>query len=178
MMNEIFKDMIDHWIVIYLDDILIYSRGEEDHIALTKKVLEHLQEHQLALSLEKCESHMSMVNFLGYIISKDGIEMDQEKIRTVLVWKEPTTVKEVQPLLIFANFYCQFTQGYSKLTRVLNDLTKKSEKFDFQAECQEAFEMLKKRITSAPILRHFDPEMQWVIECDASDFAYGAILLQ
>ena len=77
MMNEIFKDMIDHGVVIYLDDILIYSRSEEDHLALTKRVLKCLQEHQLALSPEKCEWHMSKVNFLGYIISENGIEMDQ-----------------------------------------------------------------------------------------------------
>ena len=97
MMNEIFKDMIDHGVEIYLDDILIYSRSEEDHIPLTKKVLERLEleEHQLALSPEKCKWYMSKVNFLGYIISEDGMEMDQEKIRTVLEWKEPTTVKEV-----------------------------------------------------------------------------------
>ena len=159
MMNEIFKDLIDHGVVIYLDEILIYSRSEEDHIALTKKVLEYLQEHQLALSLEKCEWHMSKVNFLGYIISENGIEMDQEKIRTVLEWKEPTTVKEVQSFLGFANFYRRFIQGYSKLTRSLTNLTKKSEKFDWQAECQEAFDMLQKPFTSALILRHFDPEL-------------------
>ena len=76
MMNEIFKDMIDHGVVIYLDDILIYGRSEEDHIALTKKVLECLQEYQLALSVEKCKWHMSKVNPLGYIISQNGIEMD------------------------------------------------------------------------------------------------------
>ena len=114
--------------------------------------------------------------FRSYIISEKGIEMDQEKIRTVLEWKEPTTVKEVQSFLGFANFYRRFIQGYSKLTRSLTDLTKKSEKFDWQAECQEAFDMLKKHFRSAPILRHFDPELQCVIECDTSNFVIGAIL--
>ena len=84
MMNEIFKDMIEYGVVIYLHDLLIFSRSEEDHITLTKNVLERLQEHQLALSPEKCECHMSIVNFLGYIISENGIEMDQQKIWTVL----------------------------------------------------------------------------------------------
>ena len=86
---------------------------------------------------------MSRVNYLGHIISENGIEMDQEKIRMGLEWKEPTTVKEVQSFLGFANFYRCFIQGYYKLTRSLTDLTKKSEKFDWQAECQEAFHMLK-----------------------------------
>ena len=130
MMNEIFKDNIDHRIVIYLDVIHIYSRSEENHIALIKKVLECLQENQLTLSPVKCEWHMLKVNFLGYIISENGIEMDQEKIRTVLQWKEPTTIKEVQSILGFANFYPCFILGYSKLTRSLTDLIKKSEKFN------------------------------------------------
>ena len=91
-----------------LDDILIYSRSEEDHIALTKKVLERLQEHQLALSPEKYEWHMSKVNLLGYIISENVIKTDQEKNRTVLEWKEPTTVKEVQSFLGFAKFLLSF----------------------------------------------------------------------
>ena len=170
--------MIDHGVVILLDNILIYSRSEEDHIALTKTVLESLQEHQLALSQEKCEWHMSKLNFLGYIITEDGIEMDQEKIRTGLEWKEPATVKQVQFFLGIANFYHRFIQGYSKLTRSLTDLMKKSEKFDWQAECQKVFDMLKKRFTSASLLRPFDPKLQGVIKCDASDFAIGAILSQ
>ena len=135
MMNEIFKNMIDHRVVIYLDNILIYSKSEEDHFALTKKVLERLQEQQLALSLEKCEWYIFKVNFFGYIISENGIEIDQEKIRTVLESKETATVKEVQSFLGFANFYCCYIPGYSKLTRSLTDLTKKSEKLECQAEC-------------------------------------------
>ena len=89
--------MNKHGVVISLDDILIYSRTEleEDHIALTKKVLEHLPEHQLALMPENYEWHMSKVNFLGYIISENGVEMEQKKITTVLEWREPTTVYEV-----------------------------------------------------------------------------------
>ena len=189
MMNEIFKDLIDYGVVIYLDDILIYSRNEDKHIARTKKVLERLQEHQLALSPEKCEWHKSKVNFLGYVILEEGIEMDQEKIKTVLQWEEPTTVKEVQSFLGFANFDSRFIQSYSKMTKPLTDLKKKSEKFDltnlkksanfdWSAECQRAFDELKKHFTSAPILRHFDPDLPCIVECDASDFVIGAILSQ
>ena len=178
MMNEIFKDMIDMGVVIYLDDILIYSENEQDHVALVKRVLDRLQEHQLAIAPEKCEWHRSRVNFLGYIISAKGVEMDQEKIQTVLEWEAPGTVKEVQSFLGFANFYRRFIEGYSKLTRPLTDLTKKSEKFVWSNECETAFSELKKRFTSAPILRHFDPQLPCTVECDASDFAIGAILSQ
>ena len=119
MMNEIFKDLIDHGVVIYLDDILIYSRSKEDHIALTKKVLELLQEHQLALSPEKCEWHMSKVNFLGYIISENSIEMDQEKIKTVLEWKEPTTVIG-SPVL---SWVCEFLSSFYTEILQIDEIT-------------------------------------------------------
>ena len=118
---------------------------------------------------------MSKVNFLVYIISENGIKMDQDKIRTVLEWQEPTTVNEVQSFLGFANFYRRFIHGYYQLTRFLTDLTKKSEKFDWLTECQEALDMRMKCFTSVPILRHFDPELQYNIEYDAYDFAIGAI---
>ena len=105
MMNEIFKDITRLGVVIYLDDILIFSENEADHIALVKRVLSRLQEHKLALAPEKCEWHKSKVNFLGYIISADGMEMDQEKIMTVLEWDAPETVKDIQSFQGFANFY-------------------------------------------------------------------------
>ena len=113
MMNEIFRDMINLGVVIYLDDILIYSENEQDHVALVKRVLEHLQEHQLAIAPEKCEWYRSGVNFLGYIISPEEVEMDQEKIRTVVEWEAPDSVKGVQLFLEFANFYRRFIEGYS-----------------------------------------------------------------
>ena len=104
--------------------------------------------------------------------------MDQEKIRTVVEWEAPDSVKGVQSFLGFANFYRRFIVGYSKLTRPLTDHTKKSEKLFWSDECGRAFEDLKQRFTSAPILRHYDPEQPCIIQCDASDFAIGAVLSQ
>ena len=178
MMNEIFRDMIDLGVVIYLDDILIYIENEQDHVALVKRVLEPLQEHQLAIAPDKCEWHRSRVNFLGYIISPEGVEMDQEKIRTVVEWEAPDSVNGVQSFLGFENFYRRFIEGYSKLTRPLTDITKKSLKFSWSDEYGRASEELKQRFTSAPILRHYDPELPCIIECDASDFPIGAVLSQ
>ena len=143
MMNEIFRDMIDLGVVIYLEDILIYSENEQDHIALVKRVLEHLQEQQLAIAPDKCEWHRSRVNFLGYIISPEGVEMDQVKIRTVVEWEAQDLVTGVQSFLGFANFEQQFIEGYSKLNRPLTDLIKKSEKFFWSDECGRACEELK-----------------------------------
>ena len=95
MMNEIFRDMIYLGVVIYLDDILIYSENEQDHVALVKRLLERLQEHQLAIAPDKCEWHRSRVNFLDYILSPEGVEMNQEKIRTVVEWEAPDLVEGV-----------------------------------------------------------------------------------
>ena len=151
MMNEIFKDMSDSGVVIYLDDILIYSEYEVDHIALVKRELTRLQEHKPSIAPEKCKWHKSKVNYLGYIISAEGVEMDQEEIKTLLEWNAPETVKDIQSFLGFANFYRRFIEGYYKLTRPLTDLAKKSEKFFWSAECDKAFQELKSRFTSAPI---------------------------
>ena len=178
MMNEIFRDMIDLGVVIYLDDILIYSENKQDNVLLVKQVLERLHENQLAIAPNKCEWHRSRVNFLRYIISPEGMEMEQEKIRTVVEWEAPDSVKGVQSFLGFANFYRRFIEGYSKLTRPLTDLTKRSEKFFWLDECGCTFEELKQLFTSAPILRHYDPELPCIIECDAPDFAMSAVLLQ
>ena len=176
MMNEIFRDMIDLGVVIYLDDIFIYSENEQDHVVLVKRVLEHRQEHQLAIAPDKCKWHRSRVNFLGYIIYPKGVEIDQEKIRTIVELEAPDSVKGVQSFLGFANFYRRFIEGYSKFTHLLTNLTKKSEKFFWSDECGCAFKELKQRFTSAPILRHYNPELPCIIECDASDFAIGAVL--
>ena len=178
MMNEIFRDMIDLGVIIYLDDIVIYSEKEQDHVALVKRVLERLQEHQLAIVPDKCEWHRSRDNFLSYIISPEGVEMDQERRRTIVEWEAPDLVKGVQSFLGFANFYWRFTEGHSKLTRPLTDLTKKSEKFLWLHKCGRAVEELKQCFTSAPILRHYDLELPCMIECDASDFAMGTVLSQ
>ena len=178
MMNDIFKDLIDLGVVIYLDDIPIYRESEQEHIALVKLVLSRLEQHHLAISLDKCEWHRSRVNFLGFIISADGVEMDQEKIKTVLEWETPESVKEIQSFLEFSNFYRRFIEGYSKLTRPLTDLMKKSQKITWSTDCEHAFDELKTRFTKAPILKHFDPALPCIVECDASDFAIGAILSQ
>ena len=132
----------------------------------------------LVITPEKCEWHKSRVNFLGYIISAIGVEMDQEKIKTVLEWDAPETVKDIQLFLGFANFYWRFIEGYSKLTCPLTDLTKRSEKFFRSVECDKAFQELKSRFTSAPILKHLDPHLPCIIECAASEFVIGAILSQ
>ena len=127
---------------------------------------------------EKCVWRAQEVEFLGYVIGKKGIEMAKNKEEAVLDWKTPKSLTEVQSFLGFANFYRRFIQDYPKIARPLTELTKKSDKWAWNKEAETAFQQLKNRFTSAPILAHFDAQKPVIIETDASDFAIGAVLSQ
>jgi hypothetical protein len=121
MMNHIFRDMLDQGVIAYIDDVLIYAETEEKHDELVKEVLKRLEENGLVISLEKCVWAKNKVEFLGYIISEDGIEMAKDKVETVLVWETPKSLKETQAFLGFANFYRQFIKDFSKICRPLTE---------------------------------------------------------
>jgi len=164
---------------VYLDDILIYSKTHAEHVAMLKKVLTRLMEHQLAVSIKKSEFHVKAVEFLGYIVVTDGVTMGTRKVDSIRKWKAPMSVKEVQIFLGFANCYRRFIENFSKICKPITETLKgDKQKFNRSREQNIAFEKLKQRFTTAPILAHFYPERETVIETDASDFALGAILSQ
>ena len=177
-MNDIFADMVDVFVVIYLDDILIYSDNLDEHRTHVRKVLQRLRDHNLHAHPKKSEFHCDSIEYLGFIVSPSGISMDPAKTEVILSWPAPTTVKEVQSFLGFANFYRRFIYNYSKITRPLNNLTRKDTKFVWNANCQTAFDNLKTAFTSAPILAHYDPENPIVVETDSSDYAIAAVMSQ
>jgi len=180
MMNHVLSDILDVGVLAYMDDILGYGKTEEKHDRLVKEVLGRLQENGLAVSPEKCVWKVQEVEFLGYIIGRDGIKMSEGKVRAMLSWETPKSLTEVQSFLGFANFYRQFIHDYSRVARPLTELTKKEagHEWKWNPEAEKAFQELKKRFTTAPILAHFDATRPVIIESDASDFAIGAILLQ
>lgn len=178
LMNDIFKDMLDISVIVYLDDILIFSNSDAEHQQHVREVLRRLREHQLFAKPEKCEFHTKRVEFLGFVVTPEGVEMDPAKVAAVVNWPTPTNLKELQSFLGFINFYRRFIGQFSHTARPLHDLTKKAVEFAWDGRCQEAFEHLKQKITSAPILRHFHPEHETLVETDASDYALGAILSQ
>jgi len=180
MMNHVLSDILDIGVLAYMDDILVYAKTEEEHDRLVKTVLGRLQNNGLAISPEKCIWKAEKVEFLGYVTGRNGISMSQDKVEAVLSWERPTSLKEVQSFLGFANFYRRFIQSYSQVARPLTELTKKKEdrQWSWNPEAEKAFEDLKKRFTTAPILNHFDPSKPVIIETDASDFAIGAVLSQ
>jgi len=128
MMHHIFSDMIDLGLLVYMDDFLIYTKTEEEHDQKVNEVLRRLQENRLAVSPDKCVWKTQEVEFLGYIISHEGIKMARAKVEAVLDWKTPASLMEVQSFLGFANFYQRFIQDYSLVARPLMELTKGTRK--------------------------------------------------
>jgi len=181
MIHEILRDLIDQGVVIYIDDILIYSKTLQEHQRLVKEVLSRLRKWNLAAAWDKCEFHKSEIEFLGYIISKDAVSMSEEKVKSVREWARPQSQKDVQSFMGFANFYRRFIKDFSKIVKPLTDTTAdkfKGKNWQWNDACERAFEQLKESFTSAPILRHFNPNLPTVVETDASDFAIGGVLSQ
>src|SRR5882672_466506 len=176
--NDIFSDILDTYVVAYLDDILIFSNNLDDHIKHVREVLSRLRDNSLFGKLEKCNFHKSSTTFLGYIISSNGIKMDPEKVEATLTWPTPKCVKDIQSFIGFANFYRRFIKDFAKVVAPLTRLTKKDTAWLWNTTTQNAFDTLKTAFTSAPILKYFNPELPIIVETDASDFAIGAVLSQ
>jgi transposase InsO family protein len=176
--NDVFHDLLDVCVVVYLDDILVYSKSPDQHQGHVCQVLQRLREHKLFAKLEKCEFAVPQVEFLGFIVSAKGIEMANSKVDAILEWQPPSNVKSVQRFLGFANFYRRFIHSYSSIVRPLTQLTRKNAPFEWSAEAQIAFDHLKLAFTHGPILAHADFAAPFVVETDASDFALGAVLSQ
>ena len=174
--NSIFADMLDICVIVYLDDILIYSLDLASHKQHVLEVLRRLRKHKLYAKPEKCEFHSDSVEYLGYLLSPTGLTMSSEKIQSIIDWPEPRKVKDIQSFLGFANFYRRFIFNYSDIVVPLTRLTRKDAPWDFSDNCRLAFEALKTAFTTAPILTHWMPDVPIVVETDASDYAIAGIL--
>ena len=155
LMNDVFSEFLDHFVVVYLDNILVFSKNEKDHENHVQLVLKKLHSARLYAKLKKCIFHQPKVEFFGYIISRESLSMDSKKIEAVISWKRPSIVRDVQCFLGFANFYQIFIQNYLKITAPLTELTCK-DKLEWSVEADQAFEALKMAFTTAPILIHPD----------------------
>ena len=182
--NQALIGLVDTICVIYLDDILIYSKTVEEHHHAVRQVLDRLRQFKLYCNLKKCEFDTDRVDFLGFQVSTEGVGMEPSRVRSIKEWPEPKTFRELQVFLGFANFYRRFILQYSKVVAPLTNMLKgmqegkKTGPFAFEQPQREAFETLKKAFTSAGVLVHFDPQKPIMIETDASGFAIGAVLSQ
>jgi len=154
LMNKIFADILDVFVVVYLDDILIYSDNLTEHKQHVKEVLWHLRKHGLFTSPAKCSFHQTQVEFLGFVLGPDGLQMDNSKVQVIHDWPRPRQLKDVQAFLGFANFYRRFIKNYSQIVLPLTYLTQKDITWNWSADCKNAFESLKSAFTTAPVLAH------------------------
>ena len=181
MMEDVLSDLIGFSVLVYIDDILIFSKDANEHHETVREVLKRLRANRLLAKLEKCVFDVTKIDFLGYVISDVGISVAPEKVKDILDWPKPQSRRELKSFLGTANFSRKFIVDFSKIVVPLLNLDSKevkSVKEAWDARCDEAFENLKKAMASSPVLRHVDFNLPFVVETDASDFALGAVLLQ
>jgi hypothetical protein len=177
-MNKIFMEYLDKFIVVFIDDILVYLRNEEEHEGYLRLVLQKLRDHKLYAKLRKCEFWLKQVAFLGHVILKGGISMDPSKVQDVLSWKTPTSVSDIRSFLGLAGYYRRFIEGFSRISKPMTGLLEKDKEFKWTSACESSFQELKKRLTTAPVLVMPDMEKPFSIYCDASDQGLGCVLMQ
>jgi hypothetical protein len=178
LMNKVFIEYLDKFVVVFIHDILIFSKTEEEHEKHLRLVLEKLRSNQLYSKFSKCEFWLTEVAFLGHVISVGGVSVDPGKVRDVLNWMPPTNVLEIQSFLGLAGYYRRFIKDFSKIANPMMKLLKKNNAFEWIEECQTSFEELKKYLTSAPVLVLPDLTKKFDIYCDASLQGLGCVLMQ
>ena len=177
MMVEILRGT-EHFTVVYLDDILIYSRNLQEHREHVKEVLKRLRENDLFARPEKCVFETDTLEYLGTWIEKGTLRMDEDKVEAIVNWPTPKKVKDIRSFLGFANFYRHFIKGFVNYSRILTNLTKKDVKWEWTDKEQKAFDYLKTAFTKAPVLIMPNEEKQFFLETDASGYGVGAVLSQ
>ncbi|CAH9148831.1 unnamed protein product [Cuscuta epithymum] len=178
LMNDVLYEYLDLFVVVYLDDIVVYSNSVEDHIVHLRKVLTQLRRNELYVKKEKCEFCMGQISFLGHVISQGEIKMDSKKVEAIVDWPVPRDVGQLRSFLGLANYYRRFISGYSKRANPLTDLTRKKQSWNWTEACQRAFEDLKKAVASEPVLKLPDFAAPFEVHTDASDRALGGVLVQ
>jgi hypothetical protein len=182
LMNQVLNPFIDKFVVVYLDDILIYSQDLEQHKQHVRAVLEQLRKHKLYAKESKCELFKREVTFLGFIVGAEGLKVDPAKVKAVLDWPVPTSVTEVRSFLGFVGFYRKFIRSHSAVVAPMSDLTKTKDEskaiFVWTSEAQQSFDAMKIALTSAPVLSLPNPDKSYIVTTDASGFATGACLMQ
>ena len=178
LMNRIFRPYLDRFVVVFIDDILIYSKDETEHAEHLRIVLQTLRDKQLYAKFSKSEFWLREVGFLGHIVSGDGIRVDPSKISAIVDWKPPKNVTEVRSFLGLAGYYRRFVNGFSIIAAPMTRLLRKDVKFEWTEECQQSFEELKKLLTEAPVLVQRESGKEFVVYSDASRNGLGCVLMQ
>jgi hypothetical protein len=167
LMNWVFRSYLDKFIIVFIDDILIYSSSQMEHANHLREVLETLRRNKLYAKLSKCEFWLNEVVFLGHVISEKGISVDLKKIEAILRWERPMNVTEIRSFLGLAGYYRRFVEGFSTIASPMTRLTRKEVKFEWSKECETSFQELNSRLTSA---------QYWLYQKNKRDFSCIAML--
>ncbi|KAG8489204.1 hypothetical protein CXB51_017241 [Gossypium anomalum] len=178
LMNRVFQPYLNQFVVIFIDDILVYSETEEKHDEHLRIMLQVLREKQLYAKFSKCEFWLNEVTLLGHVVSADGIKVDPRKILAILGWKPPRSVAEIQSFMGLAGYYRRFVEGFSVLAAPLTKLIRKGAPFVWTNKQLEAFEKLKKVLTEAPVLIQPESGKDFIVYSDASHVGLGCALMQ
>ncbi|GJS65500.1 putative nucleotidyltransferase, ribonuclease H [Tanacetum coccineum] len=178
LMNRVCKPYLDKFVIVFIDDILIYSRNEEEHANHLRIILELLRKEKLYAKFSKCDFWIHIVQFLGHLIDSQGLHVDPAKIEAVKNWTSPTTPTEVRQFLGLAGYYRRFIEGFSKIAKPLTKLTQKNKSYIWGEEQESAFQLLKQKLCEAPILALPEGNDNFVVYCDASLQGLGAVLMQ
>ena len=177
-MNRVFHPFLDKFVVVFIDDILVYSRTREEHAEHLRTVLKTLTDHRLYAKLMKCDFWMEKVHFLGHVISAERISVDPGKITAVVDWPRPTNVTEVRSFLGMAGYYRRFVKDFSKIATPLTQLLRKNHKFNWTEACEASFQELKQKLVTAPVLVIPEGNEGYVVYSDASRQGLGCVLMQ
>ncbi|GKD70882.1 putative reverse transcriptase domain-containing protein, partial [Tanacetum coccineum] len=178
LMNRVCKPYLDKFVIIFIDDILVYSKSKDEHEVHLRLVLELLKKEEMYAKFSKCEFWLQEVQLLGHVVNQNGIHVDPSKIEAVKNWKAPTTPSEIQSFLGLAGYYQRFIANFSKIAKPFTSLTQKNNKYEWGVEQEEAFQTLKDNLCNAPILSLPNGVEDFVIYCDVSNQGLGCVLMQ
>ncbi|GJT12651.1 reverse transcriptase domain-containing protein [Tanacetum coccineum] len=178
LMNRVYKPYLDKFVIVFIDDILIYSKSEEEHEVHLKTILDLLKTEMLYAKFSKCEFWLKEVQFLGHVVNRDGIHVDPSKVESVKNWKTPESPTEIRSFLGLAGYYRRFIENFSKIAKPLTLLTQKNKAYVWGDKQEEAFQILKEKLCNAPVLALPDGPDDFVVYCDASKQGFGCVLMQ
>ncbi|CAA7041521.1 unnamed protein product [Microthlaspi erraticum] len=178
LMNNVFRDCLDEFVIIFIDDILIYSKSPEEHTVHLSTVMKRLREHHLFAKLSKCSFWQREIGFLGHVVSDKGVSVDPEKIKSIAEWPRPRNASEIRSFLGLAGYYRRFVKGFASMASPMTRLTGKDVWFELSAECEKCFGKLKDMLTSTPVLTIPRPDEPYTVYTDASKTGLGCVLMQ
>ncbi|GKF41797.1 putative reverse transcriptase domain-containing protein [Tanacetum coccineum] len=177
LMNRVCKPYLDKFVIVLIDDILIYSKNKQEHKEHLKLILELLKKEELYAKFSKCQFWISKVPFLGHMIDSEGIHVDPAKIESVKDWASPKSPTKIRQFLGLAGYYRRFIEGFSKIAKPMTKFTQKKVKFVWGDKQEAAFQLLKQKLCSAPILTLTEGSKDFIAYCDASKKGLGAVLM-